>query len=65
MTDRLLPLLALCGLALAGSPAMADDPDRTLRIQLGYPQSPELFVGEDPRSHPRIIESLEAVNKLH
>jgi hypothetical protein len=46
-------------------PAMADDPGRTLRIQLGYPQSPELFVGEDPRSHPRIIESLEAVNKLH
>ena len=46
-------------------PAMADDPDRTLRIQLGYPQSPELSVGEDPRSHPRIIESLEAGRKLH
>jgi hypothetical protein len=45
-------------------PAMASDPDRTLRIQLGYPESPELFVGEDPRSHPRILESLEAVNKL-
>jgi len=46
-------------------PAMANDPDRTLRIQLGYPESLELFVGEDPRSHPRILESLEAGGKLH
>ena len=53
------------GIVIDTLPAMANDPGRTLRIQLGYPESPELFVGEDPRSHPRILESLEAVNKFH
>ncbi len=35
-----------------------------VRIQLGYPESPELFEGEAPRSAPRILQSLEAAGKL-
>lgn len=35
-----------------------------IRIQLGYPESPELFEGEDTRSDPRILQSLEAAGKL-
>jgi hypothetical protein len=57
--------LSYGGIVIDIFPAMANDPGRTLRIQLGYPESLELFIGEDPRSHPRIVESLEAVNKLH
>jgi hypothetical protein len=53
------------GIVIDIFPAIANDPGQTLRIQLGYPESLELFVGEDPRSHPRILESLEAVGKLH
>ena len=52
------------GIVIDIFPALANDPGRTLRIQLGYPESLELFVGEDLRSHPRILESLEAVNEL-
>jgi len=37
--------------------AQMDDP--SLRLQLGYPESPELFEGEDLRSDPRIRQSLE------
>lgn len=36
----------------------------SIRIQLGYPESPELFEGEDTRSDPRILQSLEAAGKL-
>jgi len=40
------------------------DPDeRVIRIALGYP-APEAFTGEDPRSDPRVLESLEAAGKL-
>jgi hypothetical protein len=40
------------------------DPDeRVIRIELGYP-TPESFTGEDPRSDPRVLQSLEAVGKL-
>jgi len=52
------------GIVIDTLPAMTDDPDRTLRIELGYPESLELFVGEDLRSHPRIVESLAAANRL-
>ena len=38
--------------------------NRPIRIQLGYPESPELFVGEDRRSDPRILQSLEQAGKL-
>ncbi len=38
--------------------------NRPLRIQLGYPESPEMFTGEDLRGDPRILQSLEAANKL-
>jgi len=34
-----------------------------IRIELGYPTS-EAFRGEDPRSDPRILQSLEAAGKL-
>jgi hypothetical protein len=36
----------------------------SIRIQLGYPESPELFRGEDRRSDPRILQSLERAGKL-
>jgi len=35
-----------------------------LRIQLGYPESVELFSGEDRRSDPRILQSLEKAGRL-
>ena len=35
-----------------------------IKITLGYPESPELFLGDDPRSDPRIMESLESAGKL-
>ena len=30
-----------------------------VRIQLGYPESPDLFTGEDLRADPRIFQSLK------
>jgi hypothetical protein len=40
------------------------DRDRNvISIVLGYP-SPEAFTGEDPRSDPRVLESLAAAGKL-
>lgn len=35
-----------------------------IRIQLGYPESPELFVGQDRRSDARIMQALEKAGKL-
>lgn len=35
-----------------------------IRIQLGYPESPELFVGEDLRSDSRVLQSLKDAGKL-
>jgi len=35
-----------------------------IRLQLGYPESPELFNGEDPRGNGRILESLKQAGKL-
>ena len=37
--------------------------DQTMQIALGYP-SPSFFTGEDPRSDPRILQSLEEAGKL-
>ena len=37
---------------------------RSIRIQLGYPESHELFTGEDRRSDPRILQSLQQAGKL-
>ena len=34
-----------------------------IRIVLGYP-TPEAFSGKDPRSDPRVLQSLEAVGRL-
>jgi hypothetical protein len=36
----------------------------SIRIQLGYPESPELFTGQDPRSDPMILGSFAQVGKL-
>ena len=36
---------------------------RTIRIQLGYP-GPDFFVGEDPRSDSRIMDSIRQAGKL-
>jgi len=41
-----------------------DGGDVTVDIQLGYPASPEFFVGADPRSDPRILQSLRQAGKL-
>ena len=35
-----------------------------IRIQPGYPESPEFFEGEDRRSDPRILQSLSQAGKL-
>ena len=43
-------------------PSMDGD-GRTIRIQLGYP-GPDFFAGEDPRSDPRIMESINQAGKL-
>jgi hypothetical protein len=37
--------------------------ENTIQIELGYP-SPSLYQGEDPRSNPVIMESLEEAGKL-
>jgi hypothetical protein len=36
----------------------------TIRIELGYPGE-KYFMGEDPRSDPKILECLDQHNKLH
>ncbi len=38
--------------------------DDALHIQLGYPESPELFRGQDHRSDPRVLKSLRLAGKL-
>lgn len=37
---------------------------RKIRLQLGYPESPELFLARDPRFDPRIKEALRKAQKL-
>ena len=37
--------------------------DHTMQITLGYP-SPSFFAGEDPRSDPKILQSLDRAGKL-
>ena len=44
-------------------PLLAPD-GQTVRLQLGYPESPELFEGEDPRGDPRIRAALETAGIL-
>lgn len=43
---------------------LSADQNRPIRIQLGYPESPDLFTGEDFRSDPRILQSLKSDAKL-
>jgi hypothetical protein len=50
------------GIVVDTLPAQAGSP--LVRFQLGYPGSPELFSGEDPRSDPRIQQSLRNAGKL-
>jgi hypothetical protein len=50
------------GIVIDTLSAQLDDP--ILHIQLGYPESPEFFTGEDLRSDPRILQSLEDAGKL-
>ncbi len=38
--------------------------ERPIRIQLGYPESPDLFTGEDLRADPRILQALAETGKL-
>jgi hypothetical protein len=52
------------GVVVDVMPAITNRPDRILRVQLGYPESPELFAGEDPRPDARIMASLRAADKL-
>jgi hypothetical protein len=37
---------------------------RIIGLELGYPESPEFFRGEDPRSDARILKSLKQAGKL-
>ena len=37
--------------------------ENTVKLELGYP-SPDFYRGEDPRSNPEIMESLEKAGKL-
>jgi len=39
-------------------------PDDTIRLQLCYPESPEMFQGQDLRAAPRILRALEQAGKL-
>jgi hypothetical protein len=43
-------------------PLSLEEPN-VIRLELGYPSS-ELYTGEDPRSNPVVIESLEQAGKL-
>lgn len=49
------------GIVIVAPPTTAN---RSVRIQLAYPESPELFAGEDLRGDPRILQSLETAGKL-
>jgi len=44
-------------------PLTLDDSHDVIRLELGYPSS-ALYTGEDPRSNPVVIESLEQAGKL-
>ncbi|MBT4513223.1 MAG: hypothetical protein HOC20_13570 [Chloroflexi bacterium] len=37
---------------------------QSLRIQLGYPESQDLYTGDDPRSDPTILRALKSDGKL-
>jgi hypothetical protein len=55
-------LAALDTLQLQAAPLVS--PDRqVIRLELGYP-GPDFFVGQDPRSDPRILDALESAGKL-
>ena len=43
-------------------PPILEEP-QVIKLELGYPSS-ELYTGEDPRSNPAVIESLEQAGKL-
>jgi hypothetical protein len=44
-------------------PLTLEESHDVIRLELGYPSS-ELYTGEDPRSNPVVIESLEQAGKL-
>jgi len=44
-------------------PLTLDESHDVIRLELGYPSS-ALYIGEDPRSNPVVIESLEQAGKL-
>ena len=50
------------GIVIIWPPTQGDG--TAIRIELGYP-GPEFFTGEDPRSDPKIFESLRQAGKLH
>lgn len=50
------------GIVIDTLSAQLEDP--ILHIQLGCPESPEVFVGEDLRADPRILQSLREAGKL-
>ena len=53
--------LSFSGIVIETLPAMDKRP---IRIQLGYPESLDLFTGKDLRSDSRILLSLDAAGKL-
>ena len=53
--------LSFDGLVIETTPAAQMHP---LRIQLCYPEPPDLFTGEDLRADPRVFQALENAGKL-
>ncbi len=51
-------------LSFDGVVVVAPLTDASMRLQLGYPESLDLFRGEDPRSGRRILQALERAGKL-
>lgn len=54
--------MSYSGIVIDTLPAQASS--HSLRIQLGYPESPELFTGTDLRSDARLRQSLQDEGKL-
>jgi LysM repeat protein len=56
--------LSFEGIVIETLPALTGRADRTLRIQLAYPESRDLFTGQDLRADPRVLRALEAAGSL-
>jgi hypothetical protein len=51
------------GIIINVQPVTIEHPDNIIKLELGYP-TPDYYQGEDPRSNPEIMQSLEQAGKL-